>query len=165
MADPTVDRVVPGDPATDPAAFSERVLQRPLWEHQVEAARSEAFITVVAKARRTGGTVLAETLATHTAATHRDCKVLLLSATEDAARRLTESIGATLARRPELRGAVVDDFATRIRLANGSQIISLPASQRQVRGYGVAAYAASDPARIGRERRDRKNRSTTTKGR
>jgi hypothetical protein len=30
----------------------------------------------------------------------------------------------------------VDDFATRIRLSNGSEIISLPASQRQVRGYG-----------------------------
>jgi hypothetical protein len=35
-----------------------------------------------------------------------------------------------------VRAAVVDDFATRVRLANGAEIVSLPASARQVRGYG-----------------------------
>lgn len=124
------------EPRHDLAAFSERVLHRPLWPHQVEAANSEAFITVIAKARRTGGTVLAETLATWTAFRERNVRVLILSATQDAARRVTESIGATLTRERLTRGAVVDDFATRIRLTNGSEIISLPASQRQVRGYG-----------------------------
>lgn len=118
------------------ALFAERVLRRPLWKHQLEVANSPAFITTLAKARRTGGTVLAETMAIHTAFSNRGCRVLILSATEDAARRLTESIGATLARSPRPRGAVVLDNATRIRLANGSEIISLPASQRQVRGYG-----------------------------
>jgi hypothetical protein len=63
--------------------------------------------------------------------------VIVLSATQDAARRLTESIGETLNRSRVARGAVVDDFATRVRLANGSEIISLPASQRLVRGYGA----------------------------
>lgn len=63
--------------------------------------------------------------------------MIVLSATQDAARRLTESIGETLNRSRLTRGAVVDAFATRVRLANGSQIISLPASQRQVRGYGA----------------------------
>ena len=116
--------------------FARRILRRPLWPHQVEAANSGRFVTTVAKARRTGGTALAEALAIHTAFSNRACKVLVLSATQDAARRVTESIAATLARNPETRGAVVDDFATRIRLSNGSQIISLPASQRQVRGYG-----------------------------
>ena len=61
---------------------------------------------------------------------------MILSATQDAARRLTESIGPTLTRSSLTRGAVVDDYATRIRLTNDSEIISLPASQRQVRGYG-----------------------------
>ena len=117
-------------------AFSSRVLRRPLWPHQAEVAKSKKFITVIAKARRTGGTTLAETIAIFTAFSNRDCKVLILSATQDAARRLTESIAATLNRFAETRGAVVDDFATRVRLRNGSQIISLPASQRQVRGYG-----------------------------
>lgn len=124
------------DPALDLAAFAERVLRRPLWPHQLEAATSDRFITVIAKARRTGGTVLAEAMAMHEAFSHRACKVLVLSATEDAARRVTESINTTLGRSQLTRGAVVDGYATRIRLTNGSEIVSLPASQRQVRGYG-----------------------------
>src|SRR4051794_4724806 len=125
------------DPRDDVAAFADRVLHRPLWPHQIEAAQTDAFITVIAAARRTGKTTFAETLAIWTAIRERNVKVLMLSATQDAARRLTESIGATLNARPLTRGAVVDDFATRIRLTNGSEIISLPASQRQVRGYGA----------------------------
>lgn len=117
-------------------AFAERVLKRPLWTHQVEAANSDRFVTTIAAARRTGKTVLAETLAMHTAFANRGCRVLVLSATQDAARRVTENIGARLTRSNLTRGAVVDDYATRIRLTNGSEIVSLPASQRQVRGYG-----------------------------
>jgi hypothetical protein len=116
--------------------FAERVLRRPLWSHQLEAAHTDRFITCIAAARRTGKSTLAEVLAIHTAFSNAGCRVLILSATQDAARRVTEAIGETLARNPETRGAVVDDYATRIRLGNGSQIISLPASQRQVRGYG-----------------------------
>jgi hypothetical protein len=125
------------DPSSDIAAFSRRVLLRELWEHQLEAAASDRFITAVAAARRTGKMVLAETLAMHTAFSHRGCRVLVLSATQDAARRVTESIGQTLNASHLTRGAVVDDFATRIRLTNRGEIISLPASQRQVRGYGA----------------------------
>src|SRR5215212_9741653 len=125
------------DLRSDLAAFSRRVLGRDLWSHQLEAARSEAFVTTIAAARRTGKTVLAETMAIHTAFANAGSKVIVLSATLDSARRLTESIGATLNASKLTRGAVVDDFATRIRLSNGSEIVSLPASQRQVRGYGA----------------------------
>jgi hypothetical protein len=54
----------------DVQAFSGKVLKRPLWDHQLEAARSGRFITTIAAARRTGKTVLAETLAMHTAFAH-----------------------------------------------------------------------------------------------
>ena len=111
---------------------------RPLWPHQIEVAKSKAFITAVAKPRRAGGSELAMAMAIHTAFENRGCTVLILSATRDAARRLTEEIGATLNATPDLRCAVVDDQVTRIRLRNGSQIVSLPASQRQVRGYGAS---------------------------
>jgi hypothetical protein len=127
---------MPTDLRADVSKFAGRVLRRALWPHQIEAAKSDAFITAIAAARRTGKTVLAETLATHTAFANRGCRVLVLSATQDASRRLTESIGQTLSRNRLTRGAVVDDFKSRISLTNGSQIISLPASQRQVRGYG-----------------------------
>jgi hypothetical protein len=116
--------------------FSAEVLKEPLWPHQLEAASSDAFITCIAAARRTGKTTLAEHMAIYTAFANRAAKVIVLSATQDAARRLTESIGATLTANGLTRGSVVEDYATRITLTTGSQIVSLPASQRQVRGYG-----------------------------
>jgi hypothetical protein len=120
------------------AAFARRVLALELWPHQLDAADSGAFVTAIAKARRTGGTVLAEALAAHTAFSHRGCRVVILSATLEHARRLTESIGARLARSPvpEARQSVVDDLATRIRLANGSEILSLSSSPQAARGLG-----------------------------
>jgi hypothetical protein len=124
------------DPTTNIAAFAERVLKEPLWPHQVALAESDTFIRTVAAARRTGKTAFAEVCAMWTAFRQRNVKVIILSATQEAARRLTESIGQRLNANPLTRGAVIDDFATRIRLSNGSEIISLPASQRQVRGYG-----------------------------
>ncbi len=123
-------------PLMTPAKFAERILHQPLWPHQIKAAESKAFVTTVAAARRTGKTEMAEVLAMHTAFSNRDATVLIMSATEDAARRLTESIGARLNANQLTRGALVADNATRVKLANGSQIVSLPASQRQVRGYG-----------------------------
>jgi len=119
------------------ATFAERVLRRPLWPHQLEAAATSKFVTTIAAARRTGKTVLAETLAIHTAFANAGSEVIVLSATLDSARRLTESIGATLNASKLTRGAVVADFSTRVKLANGSEIISLPSSPKQVRGLGA----------------------------
>ena len=107
-----------------------------LWPHQVEAASSEAFVTVIAAARRTGKTTLIELLAMWTAMRDSGSVIVVLSATQDASRRVTESIGDRLAGNALTRGAVVDDGVSRIRLKNGSEVVSLPASQRQVRGYG-----------------------------
>src|SRR5438445_694106 len=116
-------------PALSVADFAARVVKTRLWPHQRELVESTAFITTVAAARRTGKTEAAEILAMHVAFSYRDCTVIILSAGQDAARRLTESIGARLNREKLTRGAVVDDFATRITLTNGSEIVSLPASQ------------------------------------
>lgn len=127
---------MPESPTGSVEVFADRVLRRPLWPHQAEAAGSDAFVTTIAAARRTGKTTLVETLAAWTCFRERNVKAVILSATQDSARRVTESIGQTLASMGETRDAVVDDFAMRIKLANGSEIVSLPASQRQVRGYG-----------------------------
>ena len=54
-------------------------------------------------------------------------RAIILSATQESSRRMvTESIAATLNSNQLTKGAVVDDFATRIKLTNGSEIISLP---------------------------------------
>jgi hypothetical protein len=123
-------------PALSVADFAAQVLREPLWDHQRELADSDAFITTVAAARRTGKTATAEKKAMHTAFSYRNCKVIILSAGQDASRRVTESIASQLNANKLTRGAVTDDYSTRIRLSNGSEIVSLPASQRQVRGFG-----------------------------
>src|SRR5919201_5191190 len=116
--------------------FCWKVFGRKLWPHQAAVAADPSFIRVLAKARRTGGTELAICEAAYTAFASPGCRVLVLSATQDAARRLTEALGERLGRSRLTRGSVTDAYSTRIRLTNGSEVISLPASQRQVRGLG-----------------------------
>ena len=123
-------------PALTVAEFASKVLKTPLWPHQLDLAESPAFITTVAAARRTGKSTVAQVMAMHTAFSYRNAKVVILSAGQDSSRRMTEAIADELNSHELTRGAVVDDFATRIRLTNGSEIVSLPASQKQVRGYG-----------------------------
>jgi hypothetical protein len=123
-------------PALSPADFAAQVLKQPLWPHQVELAESTAFISTVAAARRVGKSTVAQVLAMWTAFTYRNSKTIILSAGQDSSRRMTEAIADELNAHKLTRGAVVDDFSTRIRLSNASEIVSLPASQKQVRGYG-----------------------------
>jgi hypothetical protein len=118
------------------AEFARRVLKQPLWDHQIELAESNRFICAVAAARRTGKSTVAQVLSMWTAFSYRSSKVVILSAGQDSSRRMTESIADELNAHSLTRGAITDDFSTRIRLTNGSEIISLPASQRQVRGLG-----------------------------
>ncbi len=129
-------RMATPDLREDFPAFFRHVFRQRIWKHQLAVAEDDAFITVVAAARRTGKTSSAEALAIHTASAHRLCRVLIISSTQDAARRLTEDILAVLNLRKLLRDSIVDGFSTRIRLSNGSEIISLPPSPRQIRGYG-----------------------------
>lgn len=126
------------DPTADVGALVERVLRRPLWAHELEAARSEAFITTIAAARRTGKTTTIETLAMWAAFRERGVTVVILSATQDAARRVTESIGATLAARSATRGALVEDFATRIRLTTARRSSACPPPSDKSAATGAA---------------------------
>ena len=41
-----------GDPTQSAAAFTEQILLRPLWPHQVPAADSDAFIVTIGPAAR-----------------------------------------------------------------------------------------------------------------
>jgi hypothetical protein len=123
------------DIATDFRRFAE-TLGVDLWPHQIAAANDDAFVTVIAAARRTGKTTLLEILSIWTAMRTAGAVVVILSANQAASRRVTESIGQRLGANAMTRGAVIDDQATRIKLSNNSEILSLPASQRQVRGLG-----------------------------
>jgi hypothetical protein len=69
------------DVSTDPVLFARRILRMDLWPHQVEAILSNAFISVVSAARRTGKTTMVEVLAIYTAFANPGCTVVILSAT------------------------------------------------------------------------------------
>lgn len=129
-------RLATPDLREDFPAFFRHVFRRRIWPHQIAVAEDTAFITTVAAARRTGKTTTAEALAIHTASANSRCRVIIISSTQDASRRLTEDILGILNMQKLLRESVVDGFSTRIRLSNGSEIISLPPSPRQIRGYG-----------------------------
>lgn len=105
-----------------------------LWPHQIEAANSDAFVTVIAKARQTGGSMFLQCLAIYTAFRDAGVSVVIVSATQESSRGMTEAIGARLAGNPLTKGSVVDEQSMRVKLANGSSIVSLPASERQIRG-------------------------------
>lgn len=72
-------------------------------------------------------------------------RVLLLSGGgELGARRLLESARAVAARSPLLRGAVADDAASVLRLANDSELRALPASEFAVRGWSADALLVDE---------------------
>ena len=63
--------------------------------------------------------------------------MLLVSAGEVASRRLLEECAALALASPLLRGSVLDENKSELTLSNGSRILSVPASQRQIRGWPV----------------------------
>lgn len=123
--------------ATDAGVFAERLLGQPLWDHQLELVRSPARYRVVCSGRQSGKSRALAVLALFEAATRRGITVLLVSAGEVASRRLLEECAALASASPLLAGSVVDEAAAQLVLSNGSRILSVPASQRQIRGWPV----------------------------
>ena len=125
------------DPATDAGAFAEQLLQTPLWPHQLDLARSPARYRIVCAGRQVGKSRLLAAVALHTAYTRRNALVLLVSAGETASRRLLEDCASLALASPLLRGSVLDESKSELTLSNGSRVLSVPASARQIRGWPV----------------------------
>jgi hypothetical protein len=123
--------------ATDVGAFAEQLLGRPLWDHQLDLARSPARYRVVLAGRQSGKSTGLATIALHEAATRAGVLVLLVSAGEVASRRLLDECAALATSSPLLRGSVLDESKSQLTVSNGSRILSVPASQRQIRGWPV----------------------------
>lgn len=121
----------------DVERFAERVLGRPLWRHQVELARSPARYRVVCAGRQVGKSTLLAVLALFEAATHRNRTILLVSAGEVASRRLLADCADLATNSSLLSGSVLDENSAALTLSTGSRILSVPASQRQIRGWPV----------------------------
>lgn len=123
--------------AADPCAFSAEALGVPLWPHQAEVATSGARWRYLLAGRQSGKSRCLAVLALHRAATTPGGVVLLVSAGEVASRRLLADVRALAASSPVLAGSVTAEDTGKVVLANGAQIISVPASMAQIRGWAV----------------------------
>lgn len=123
-----------GRAAADPVVFAELLCREPLWKHQAALARSTARTRIVCAGRQVGKSRTLAVVALWECFRAPGRMVLVVSATELAARRLLAEV-AGLAQAPILRGSVLDESKSELVLSNGSRILSVPASERQVRGW------------------------------
>lgn len=137
--------------AMDPGTFGALVLGRPLWQHQLEFAKSKARYRVVCAGRQVGKSTGVSVIALYEATTRAGILVLLVSAGETASKRLLEEC-ASLARGSELlSGSVVDASMSTLTLSNGSRILSVPASTRQIRGWPVDLLIIDEAGFVGQD--------------
>ncbi len=117
----------------DPAVFADLLVGEPLWPHQLEVVASSARYRVLCAGRRAGKTRVFGVLALHQAFAVPRSRVLIVSATETAAKRMFADIAGMAAAAPLLRGSVADESTSRLTLSSGSLIECVPASMGQVR--------------------------------
>lgn len=121
----------------DPAVFAEVLMGAPLWPHQLEVVRSPARYRVICAGRQVGKSRLLATLALHKAFAAAGSLVLVVSSGDRSSKRLLEEVASLASASPLLAGSVVDESSSAVVLTNGSRVISVPASQRQIRGWAV----------------------------
>jgi len=129
------------------AAFAVEV-GRPLTPVQAGSLRLERRTTVVVAPRQSGKSRSLAVLALHRAFGSPRHRTLIVSAGEEAARRLLAEVRAIAAGSPLLRGSVVDEQAGLLTLSNASEVRSVPASERQVRGWSVDLLLVDEAAHV-----------------
>ena len=120
----------------DLAAFAEMV-GWPMSDWQAESLRLDARATVLVAGRQMGKSRSLSLLALWWAFRKSNQRVLVISAGEEASRRLLSTVRQIATGSRLLSGSVVDEGASLLRLTNGSEVRSVPASERQVRGWAV----------------------------
>lgn len=105
----------------------------PMTEVQADALTLERRITCLVAPRQTGKSRSLATLAVHRSLLTRGHQTLIVSAGEDAARRVLRQVRDLLAS-PLCRGVTVDEQAGVVTFVNGSTIRAVPASERAIRG-------------------------------
>lgn len=140
MADLTAAR-------TDIGAFADAV-GCPLEPWQVDAVRLRKRITAIIAPRQSGKSRALAVLALWFAYANPGVRVLVVSAGEEAARRLLSEVRRVAAGSPLLAGSVLDETAALLTLSNGSEIRSVPASERQIRGWTVDLLLIDEAALV-----------------
>ncbi len=130
----------------DAGAFADHVLGEPMWDYQLRFARSKARYRVVKAGRQVGKSTTLAKIALQVASTRANVLVLVVSAGDDAAKRLLADCVALASRSELLSGSIVDDGKSLLTLTNGSTIRSVPASIRQIRGWPVDLLIVDEAA-------------------
>jgi hypothetical protein len=112
---------------------------------QLEAMACPTRQIVLISPRQCGKSRSLSILATWTAFRKPKQMILLVSAGEEAAGRLLRTI-RDITTHSLLAGSVVDETQHRVVLSNGSEIRSVPASDRQVRGWSVDLLIVDEAA-------------------
>jgi hypothetical protein len=131
--------------------FAELLVGAPLWGHQLEVVRSTARYRVLCAGRQVGKSRLFAILALHQAFAVPNSTVLLVSAGDTASKRLLEEVASLALASPFLSGSIVEDTSKMFVLSNGSKILSVPASQRQIRGWPVDLLIVDEAGFIDQE--------------
>jgi len=116
-----------------------------LWPHQLEFMTSKSRIVVVASARQIGKSTACAIKAIHTAFS-RQSKVLVVSPSLRQSGLMFATIRQYIGESELLRGSLVDDTKTYIRLSNGSELWCLPDSPAQIRGFSKVSTVIVDEA-------------------
>ena len=137
--------------ARDDLSTFARLIGFPLLPYQADSLSLESKMTVLVAPRQTGKSYSLSVVALHRAARSRNQRVLVISAGEEAAKRLLRVVAEMAASSSALQGSVLNETASVLTLTNGSEIRSVPASERQIRGWTVdllivdeAAYVTDD---------------------
>jgi hypothetical protein len=132
------------DARKDLGAFG-RLMGHPLTDWQLEALSLRTRQTCLVSPRQCGKSYSLSVLACWWAFRRPRQVVLVVSATQDAAERLLESV-RLVASHPLLAGSVDEELKTRVVLSNGSRVLSVPASPKQVRGWSTDLLIVDEAA-------------------
>lgn len=131
--------------ALDPARLSMRVGIAP-DDWQADLLRSQARQTIVLTSRQVGKSTTTAILAAHTALYNPGEPVLLLSPSLRQSGQIFQKVKWTLRRLGAEAAPVETDNALSVRLANGSEIVSLPGKGATIRGFSGVRLIVVDEA-------------------
>lgn len=134
-------------PLDDVAAFG-RMVGTVLTDYQADAFRLRKRSTVIVSPRQCGKSTAAAVVALWWAFRQRNQTVLIVSASDEAAKRLLSHIRTMAAASPMLSGSLVDESQSLLVLSNGSVIRSVPASEKAIRGWSVDLLVIDEAAMV-----------------
>lgn len=133
--------------ARDDLATFATLIGYPMERWQVAGMQSSARQTILISPRQCGKSRSLALLAVWTAFRQPGALVMIVSASETAATRLLYTV-REICQHPLLAGSTVDETMTRLVLSNGSRVLSVPASEKSIRGWSVDLLVVDEAAFI-----------------